>query len=281
MEHLKPSLICLSVALIISSCGQKQESTESQETEAPEEKNIVGEEITYELDTLNMQGYIAYDENQEGKRPGILVVHEWWGHNEHARNSAEKLAELGYTALAVDMYGDGKQADHPDKAGEFASAVMSNIESAKARFLKAKEVLESHETVNSEQIGAIGYCFGGGVVLHMARFGYNLEGVVSFHGSLGTEYPAEEGEVQASILVCHGADDPFVPQEQVEAFKQEMDSANVDYEFIAYEGAKHSFTNPQADEYAEKFDMPIAYNEEADEKSWEDMKGFFDRVFKE
>ena len=264
----------------LQSCesGNKK-SNNSEVASAIPEKGLMKEEVEYQLDTLNMKGYIAYNSKFEGKRPGILVVHEWWGHNEHARNRAEMLADLGYTALAVDMYGDGKTADHPEKAGAFAGEVMSNVESAKGRFESAMQVLKDHETVDPDKIGAIGYCFGGGVVLHMARFGYDLDGVVSFHGSLGTQSPAEEGKVIASVLVCHGADDPFVPQEHIDNFKNEMESAGVDYVFEAYEGAKHSFTNPGADANGEKFDLPLEYNKEADEKSWASMRAFFDKVF--
>ena len=189
------------------------------------------EEVEYEVDSLKMKGYLAFDDSKEGKRPGILVVHEWWGHNDYARKRARMLAELGYVALAVDMYGDGKQAFHPEDAGKFAGEVMSSLPVAKARFEAAMMLLQSHRLTEAGQIGAIGYCFGGGVVLHMARMGIDLKGVVSFHGSLGTSIPAEEGAVKARVLVCHGADDPFVPREQIDAFKAEMDAAKVKYRF--------------------------------------------------
>ncbi|MCI0696100.1 dienelactone hydrolase family protein [candidate division KSB1 bacterium] len=237
------------------------------------------EEVAYTANGLTMKGYLAYDDAVKGKRPGVLVVHEWWGHNEYARKRAGMLAELGYTALAVDMYGDGKQAAHPDSAGKFAGAVMQNMEAAKARFLAALELLKKHETVDGGRIAAIGYCFGGGVVLQMARLGVDLEGVVSFHGSYGTQTPAQAGKVKAAVLVCHGADDPFSTAEQVAALKKEMAGAKVDFQFNSYEGAKHSFTNPDADENGKKFNLPLAYNKMADEKSWADMKQFFKKIF--
>lgn len=260
--------------MLFVACGSNSSSEETT-------GGVKGEEVDYSANSVILKGYLAYDESVEGERPGVLVVHEWWGHNEYARKRADMLAELGYTALAVDMYGEGKQAEHPDDAGKFSSQVMQNLDTAKDRFMAAMKLLKGHSTVNPDQIAAIGYCFGGGVVLHMARLGVDLDGVVSFHGSLGTEYPAEPGEVKASVLVCHGAEDPFVTPDQVQAFKAEMDSAGVDYKFNTYEGAKHSFTNPGADKYGEKFNLPLAYNKAADEKSWADMQQFFDRIFAE
>jgi len=235
--------------------------------------------VTYSSGDTTMQGYIAYDSSIKGKRPGILVVHEWWGHNEYARERARMLAALGYTALAVDMYGDGKQAQHPKEAGAFAGEVMKNMDSAKARFEAALETLKKHETVDPDRIAAIGYCFGGGVVLQMAREGVDLDGVVSFHGSLATSHPAEPGKFKGKILVAHGAEDKFTTPEQIKAFKVEMDAANIPYRFIVYPGAMHSFTNPAADGYAKKFGIPVGYNEAADKKSWSDMKEFFKELF--
>jgi len=237
------------------------------------------EEVTYSANGVTMKGYLAFDDAVKGKRPGVLVVHEWWGHNEYARKRARMLAELGYTALAVDMYGDGKQANHPNDAGKFAGEVMQNIESAKARFLAALDLLKKHKTVDATRTAAIGYCFGGGVVLQMARFGVDLKGVASFHGSLGTQTPAEKGKVKAAVLVCNGAADPFVTAEQVESLKKEMQNAGVDFQYFAYEGAVHSFTNPDADANGKKFELPLAYNKAADEKSWADLQQFFKKIF--
>lgn len=190
---------------------------------------IHGETVEYTVENIVFKGYLAYNDQIEGKRPGMLVVHEWWGHNEYVRNRARMLAELGYTALAVDMYGDGKLADHPDDAGRFARAVMGNMEVAKARFTAGVDLLKKHPTVDSEHIAAIGYCFGGGLVLHMARLGIDeLDGVVSFHGSLSSQTPAIRGTVKAKILVCHGAVDPFITPEQVNTFKKEIRDADVD-----------------------------------------------------
>lgn len=240
---------------------------------------VVGEEVDYKSGGTVMKGYLAWDNAIEGRRPGVLVVHEWWGHNEYARSRARQLAALGYTALAVDMYGDGKQAAHPDDAGKFATAVRENMPEAEARFRAALKLLKKQKSVDSKRIAAIGYCFGGGIVLEMARRGVDLDAVASFHGSLGTENPAKKGKVKARIFVANGADDPFTTPEQITAFMNEMDAADVDYRFVNYPGAKHSFTNPDADKFGAKFNMPLAYNAEADKASWEAMQELFNEVF--
>jgi dienelactone hydrolase len=239
------------------------------------------QEVTYKDNGTELKGYLTYDDAVQGKRPGILVVHEWWGHNPYARKRARMLAERGYTALAVDMYGDGKTADHPDDAGKFAKAVGGNLPLARARFLAALNLLTTHDTVAKDKTAAIGYCFGGGMVLQMARQGIDLDGVVSFHGSVATSTPAEKDKVKARVLVYNGADDPFVTAEQIAAFKKEMADAAVDYEFVNIAGAKHSFTNPDADGFAKKFNMPLAYSKHADEQSWQGMQDFFKEIFKQ
>ncbi len=190
------------------------------------------------------------------------------------------LAELGYTALAVDMYGEGKQAVHPDDGVKFSAELMKHFDVAKTRFMAALDYLKQQPTVDPIRIAAIGYCFGGGVVLNMARQGTDLKGVVSFHGNLTPIKPAEPGSVKAKMLVLHGADDKFVTLEQVEAFKREMKAAGAHYQFISYPGAEHSFTNPDADTYAKKYNLPLGYNASADRKSWSDMKKFLRTLFK-
>ncbi len=240
---------------------------------------IRSQSVEYTADNVTLKGYLAYDKNIKGKRPGILVVHEWWGHNEYARRRAKMFAGLGYTALAVDMYGDGKQAEHPDDAGKFAREIMENMDIGRGRFMAALELLKQHETVDPERIVAIGYCFGGSIVLQMARSGVDIHGVVSFHGGLSTSEPAQPGAIKAKILVCHGAEDQLIPPEQVAMFKEEMQTARADFQFVSYAGAKHSFTNPDADTYAKKFNLPLGYNAEADQKSWEDMQKFLKTIF--
>ena len=240
---------------------------------------IIGQSVDYTSQDVTLKGYLAFDENLEGKRPGVLVVHEWWGLNEYARKRAQMLAELGYVALAVDMYGDGKTAMHPDDAGKFSSELMKNFDVARTRFLAAIDFLKQQSMVDSANIAAIGYCFGGGVVLNMARQGADLRGVASFHGSLGAVKPAQKGQVKAKILVLHGAEDKFVKPEQIEAFNKEMSEAGVDYQFISYPGAVHSFTSPDADALGKKFNLPLAYNADADKKSWDELKIFLKKIF--
>jgi len=241
---------------------------------------IEGKTVEYTAGGMTMKGYLAYDANRQGKRPGVLVVHEWWGHNEYARMRARMLAEMGYTALAVDMYGDGKQAMHPDEAGKFSSEVMQHfLDTGKARFEAAMEFLKKQPTVDPGRMAAIGYCFGGGVVLNMARQGADLKAVASFHGSLAAVKPAEAGGVKAKIRVYNGADDKFTSPQAIDAFKKEMSDAKVDFKFINYPGAVHSFTNPDATELGKKFNLPMmAYNEKADKESWADLTKFFAEV---
>lgn len=247
---------------------------------APAQAAIKGEEIEYKAGNTVHKGYLVYDDAVAGKLPGVLVVHEWWGHNEHARNSARKLAEAGYVALALDMYGEGKTANHPDQAGKFSGEVGKNLPLMKSRFEAGMKRLRQQAQVDGKRVAAIGYCFGGSVVLQMAREGENLRGVASFHGGLATEHPAKSGKVKARVLVMNGADDPFVPAEQIAAFKKEMEGAKVDYKFVNYAGAKHSFTNPEADANGAKFNLPLAYNAKADQESWTELQSFLKTVFK-
>ena len=237
-------------------------------------------EIEYTHNSIKLKGYLAYDDAVQGKRPGILVVHEWWGHNEHARGRTRMLAEDGYTALAVDMYGNGKTANHPKKAGELMNAAFKDWEASQARFNKAKEILQAHKTVDSTRIGAIGFCFGGAVSIRMVRGGADLDGIVAFHSSLPLEPPITKGDVKASILVINGSEDSFLNPESVGSFAKEMVAGNVDFSYLNLAGIKHSFTNEQADELSKAFSIPnLEYNKQADEQSWSEMQRFFKRIF--
>ena len=275
------ALLLFSFTVVISSCSSNSNQGEVKETSNIAEIpaiSVVGEEITYSDDSTELIGYISYDENYESKRPGVIVIHEWWGHNEYVRERADLLAGLGYTALALDMYGDGKQANHPEDAGKFAGMVMTNMELATSRFDAAVELLKAHPSVDSDKIAAIGYCFGGSVALTMANAGKDLDAVAAFHS--GVQLPIMPGDaLTAKVLVCNGADDPFVSPESVTAFKEAMDAANADYKYIAYEGAVHSFTSKYADENGEKFELPLKYQKEADEASWDELLALFDSVF--
>jgi dienelactone hydrolase len=271
--------IALFTALLTISCKQNtEEKSDKEPVVEVVEVSVKGEEVAYATDSTRMKGYIAYDENIKGKRPGIIVVHEWWGHNEYVRERADMLAELGYTAIAIDMYGDGKQAEHPDDAGKFAQNVMTNLPEAKARFNAALELLKQHESVDAEKTAAIGYCFGGSVALTMANSGADLDAVAAFHS--GVQLPVmPNDELNARVLVCNGGADPFISEESVESFKNAMDSIGANYEYVSYPGVKHAFTSKGANEKGEKFDLPLEYNAEADEKSWEKLTEMLREVF--
>jgi len=266
--------ILIAVTLCIAGCSKKQAEPKPQVT-----PNIQSEEVSYKAGDTTLEGYVAWDANKEGPRPGVLVVHQWWGHSDYVRKRARMLAELGYTALALDMYGEGKHTDHPEDAMKFVNETVSNMDAAKGRFMAAYELLKQHGTTDPNDIAAIGDCFGGALVVHMALFGVDRDGVVSFHGSLATEAPAQKGAVQGKVLVLHGAEDPMVPQEQAAAFKKEMDAAEVDYVFIEYPGAKHAFTDPTATEKGKKHKLPLVYDAKADEQSWAEMTKFLEETF--
>ncbi|MFW2374216.1 MAG: dienelactone hydrolase family protein [Gammaproteobacteria bacterium] len=241
---------------------------------------IIGKVINYTDGETSMNGYIAYDDSIKGQRPGILVVHEWWGHNQYARQRARMLAEQGYVALAVDMYGEGLQADHPKDAMKFSGQINSNFPIAESRFGAAMTVLKQQAMVDNEKLAAAGYCFGGGMVLQLARNGLDVDLVAVFHGSLNSNKPAQKGQIKAKVLVFNGEDDPMVKPEHIDTFKQEMNRANVDYLFFNYPGAKHAFTNPGADELGRKFNLPLAYNKKADRHSWAEFLQYLERAFK-
>lgn len=235
--------------------------------------------VSYEAEGVTLKGYLVYDDEFTGKRPGILVVHEWWGNGKYTRYRADMLARLGYVALAVDMYGDGKVVDHPDEASKFASQISQNFVLARARFVAAMNLLKAQAQTDPGKIAAIGYCMGGGVVLNMARAGLDLAGVVSFHGSLKPSVRAEPGTIRAKILVLNGAEDPFVTPAAIRRFEAEMLKAGARFRIVSYPGAWHSFTNPEANIYGEKFDLPLAYDREADLASWREMQLFFKNIF--
>ncbi|ULC58168.1 dienelactone hydrolase family protein [Flaviramulus sp. BrNp1-15] len=261
---------------VLSSCKDKPK--DKVEEVIAKDIEIKGEEVIYSTDTTQMKGYIVYDKNLKTKRPGIIVVHEWWGHNDYTRERANMLADLGYTAIAIDMYGDGKQADHPGDAGKFSGMVMKNIDMAKARFDAALEVLKNNPSVDSTQIAAVGYCFGGSVVLTMANAGKDLDAVAAFHS--GVQLPIMPNKnLKAKVLVANGADDPFVSPESVVNFKKAMDSINADYTYVAYPGAKHAYTSKGADALGKKFELPLEYNAEADAKSWEALQELLNKTF--
>ncbi len=237
------------------------------------------ENVSYMADGVALKGFVVYDANISGKRPAVLVVPEWWGLNDYARSRARQLAALGYVAMAVDMYGDGKIAANPQQAQELASPFYASPQLAKTRLEAALHKVKEYKQTDAANVAAIGYCFGGSVVLNSAKLGADLKAVVSFHGGL-KGVPADKNLLKAQILVCHGAADKFVPQQDVDAFKHAMDSIGAGYTFKAYADATHAFTNPDATRIGKQFSMPIEYNAAADKASWSDMQKFLAGIFK-
>ena len=229
---------------------------------------IQEEAVSYKDGDTVMKGFIVYDDASSAKRPGVIVVHEWWGVTKHIHTVARKLASEGYTAFIADMFGDGKTADNPKDAGALAGSVRNNPSAMVSRFSAAKDTLSRHATTDASKISAMGYCFGGSVVLDMARAGLDLKGVAAFHASLEpAAAPAAAGKVKSRILVQNGGADPFIKPASIVAFKEEMAAANVDYRYLVYPGAVHAFTNPEATEKGKQFNLPLAYDAQADQQS--------------
>jgi len=274
----------IACSIVFISCNNNTDSktAASDSTEKKDSMNsasIKEDAVEYSADTVKMNGYVAYDANVEGKRPVVLVVPEWWGLTDYPRMRAKQLAQLGYLAMAVDMYGNGKTVDNPTDAQNMSMPFYQDPQMGYKRLMAAAAKIKSDPHADTSKMAAIGYCFGGGMVLNAARLGADFDGVVSFHGSL-VGAPAKKGLIKADILVCHGDADPFVPAKDVQAFKKSMDSVGAHYTFKAYPGALHAFTNPGATELGKKFNLPIAYNAAADSASWNDMKEFFGKVLR-
>ncbi len=281
MKLMKKTKLALLVMLTTGAvaCNEQAATTKTPSTE-PMTMQIKEEAVSYTAsDGATLKGWLAYDSANKDKRPVVLVVPEWWGLNDYAKSRAKQLAELGYVAMAVDFYGDGAQAANPEEAGKMAMPFYSNPAMAAARFNAALAKVKTVALADTNQVAAIGYCFGGAQVLNMARMGSPLKGVVSFHGNL-IGVPADKNLLTAKILVCQGEADQFVPATEVAQFKKQMDSIAADYTFKSYANATHSFTNPEATEIGKKFSMPVSYNAAADTASWNDMKLFFAKIFK-
>lgn len=242
----------------------------------PAHAKLVTRTISYDDNGAKLSGYLAFDDAVSGKRPAVLVVHEWWGLNDYARQRADKLAELGYVAFAVDMYGTGKVTDHPKQAGEWSKEISQNKTAWQQRAVAGLTVLKQQPQTDPERMAAIGYCFGGGTVQQLAYAGVGLKGVVSFHGSL-QEPPADvAGKTNTKLLICHGGADAFTPPDKFQAYLAAMATSGLDYEIDIYGNAKHSFTNPGA----AKYNIPaLGYSPSADRRSWEAMQQFFNALF--
>jgi dienelactone hydrolase len=223
-------------------------------------------DIEYEANGTKLKGLLAYDDAATGKRPGVLVFHEWWGLNDYAKMRARQLAENGYVAFAADMYGAGKVTEHPEDARKMATAVRMNQAEWLGRAQAALKVLEEQENVDKDHLAAIGYCFGGTTALVLAASGAPLKAVSTFHAGLPPLTEEQAKKIKAKVLVNNGADDGFVPKESIDKFRKALDAAGVKYEFENYPGAVHSFTVGHADTHGIK---GMAYNEAADKKSWD------------
>lgn len=233
--------------------------------------------VEYRHGETVLEGYLAWDDALAGKRPGVLVVHEWMGLNAYAKRRAEQLAGLGYVAFALDMYGKGVRARDTKEAAALAGKYRGDRALMRARAAAGLDVLKSNPMTDPARVGAVGYCFGGTTVLELARSGAPVAGVVSFHGGLDTPTPEDARNIKGKVLALHGADDPFAPAAQVTAFEEEMRKGGVDWQLVAYGGAVHGFTNPDNGTDGSK---GLAYNEKADRRSWEAMKDFFVEVFR-
>lgn len=268
-------IISFTISLLFAACNSQPKTLVQKETAVLKEENT-----TYTADNIRMNAFVVYDENIKSKRPAVLVVPEWWGMNEYVKRRARELAKLGYIAMAIDLYGNGRLLETPDSAGVYAGQLYKDPQKAKIRIEAAIDKFKTYEQADAANIAGIGYCFGGGMLLNVARLGTDLKGIVSFHGSLiGT--PVNKDLLKAKILVCHGAADSSVRKEQVDLFKKQMDSIGANYTFKEYAGATHAFSNPDATATGEKFKMPIRYNAAADTASWNDMKIFFESLFKQ
>jgi len=271
---------CMAAGFLLTACNNQPATEETKAISADTATQKIKEEnVSYIGGDTTMNSFIAYNESTDKKRPGILILPEWWGVNDYTRSRARQLAALGYIAMAVDLYGYGKTAATPDSAEKLSTPFYKDPHIAKTRFDAALEKLKTYPQTDARNIAAIGYCFGGAQVLNIAREGEDIKGVVSFHGNL-VGVPPRRDRLKAKVLVCHGEADQFVKPEEVAMFKRQMDSIGADYTLKTYPGATHSFTNPNATAVGQQFKMPIAYNGAADTASWKEMQVFFDKIFK-
>lgn len=262
----------------VASCSN-QAAADSQkvsgiEPEQAKSIDIKEEPVVYKDGNTTLRGFITYNASDSSKRPAVLVVPEWWGLNDYVRGRAKQLAELGYVAMSVDMYGDGKIAADPKEAMALAGAFYANPEAIKPRFMAAYDYVKAYPKTDTSKIAAIGYCFGGFIALNAAKMGAGLKDVVTFHGGLGGVAP-DKSLLKAKLLILHGGADTMISDAEVKQFKKSMDSIGADYTFKVFPGATHAFTNPASTETGKKFNMNITYNPQADSASWKDMKDFF------
>ncbi|MCL1669028.1 dienelactone hydrolase family protein [Elizabethkingia ursingii] len=277
---MKIQILSVSLLLVLSgaiACKKTPENTDAKYTKNLQ-KEITTEDLTYSENGKTFKSFLAFDKNKPGKMPVVFIIPEWWGMNDYVKNRAKQLADSGYMAIAVDMYGEGKMVDNPDDAGKLAKPFYGNADLAKQSFEAVLKQIEKNEKADTGKMAAIGYCFGGAMALNMARINEPLKGVISFHGNLMAGVKPLTNKVP--VLVLNGEDDTFVSKDEIASFKKQMDSAGVQYKFVNYPGAIHSFTNPDATAVGKKYKLKVAYNEVADKASWEEMITFFNKIFK-
>lgn len=281
MKHKSVQLLAvLSAAVCLASCGNSTSSaTGADSTKPAVAATIIEDTVSIQADTVVLKSVIAYSSDTTVKKPIVLIVPEWWGLEGYVKGRAKQLAELGYLAIGIDMYGNGQLAENPQLAGALATPFYKNPQLWFTRLQAALAKAKTYPQADTTKTAAIGYCFGGAAVLNAAKLGLPVNGVVSFHGGLAG-VPPVKGQTKAQILVCHGAADSFVPAAEVATFKKQLDSTGTPYTFKEYANATHAFTNSNATEKGKKFNMPITYNSAADTASWNDMKIFFDKLFK-
>lgn len=278
MKTVKISTILILLLLVFSCQEKKGDNIENLNSVKSTYGELTTEELSYDIDGKTHKSFVAYEGGSDQIKPVVMVLPEWWGITDYTKSRAKKLAELGYFAMVVDYYGEGKTVDNPDEAAKLSDEFYKIPINARLKFDKAKAQLLKYANADFNKIAVIGYCFGGAQALNMARLQDELKGVVSFHGNLMTGIKPKNNKVK--ILVCNGAADTYVPAEEIVAFKKQMDSAKIDYKLIDYPNALHSFTNPESTAIGEKYGIKVAYNKEADEKSWNDMKSFLSDIFK-
>ncbi len=276
-------MFALAIIAILTSCNES-ENKQAKNTDTNKENTmktfaLKTENVDYTGDGVTMKGFVAYNEDTAVAKPVVLILPEWWGIGDYTRGRAKQLAEFGYLAFAVDMYGEGKNVESPDDAGKLATPFYTSATLGKSRFDAAMAKIKTYKFADANHVAAIGYCFGGAMVLNMARAGEPLKGVVSFHGNL-VGNKLDKNLLKANVLVCHGDDDKFVLPAEVATFKKQMDSVGASYTFKSYAGATHAFSNPAATEKGKKYNMPVAYNAAADTASFNEMKVFLEKIFK-
>ena len=239
---------------------------------------VHSKQVRYQHKGVELEGYLAWDDRFDGKRPGVLVVHEWWGLNDYARSRVRQLAEQGYVAFALDMYGAGKVTGHPDQASTWMKEIQTNTAQWVSRADAGLSVLRQQETVDPQRLAAIGYCFGGATVMQMAYAGLDIDVVGSFHGSLPVADDKALQSIKARILIAHSNADPFVPTAQVQAFREALEKSGASWTMMEFGGVKHSFTNPSAADY--ELDA-LAYDAQADRQSWQMLLWMLEDTFKQ